>query len=177
MVNCMQFDIASVYDPIDNIDDRKKARAIMEYIEFCRQSGNKGIEWYESLIAQIVLTRCGVRTILAIVRTCGAYVRYTSNDYRIFVQAVYNHFVTMQLNADSLLIGILPLSTKPIVKFKTSQFQYIKLNEPAVIFPLNHPSDLVSNTGLIMTSKVINYHPIWNAFETLNTIYVNIDRG
>ena len=42
----------------------------------------------------------------------------------------------------------------------------------AIVAPIDHTSDLVSNSGPAMTTPVINYDKSTGRFETLNTIYL-----
>lgn len=60
---------------------------------------------------------------------------------------------------------------KPVVKYKYDLNNFIKVGESAYVFPLNHPSSLVSNTKLIQTSRVISFDENTGNFETVNTIY------
>lgn len=46
-----------------------------------------------------------------------------------------------------------------------------KLGSSALVLPLDHPSDLVSNEKLIMTSQVVSGPDDAGCFETLNTRY------
>lgn len=46
----------------------------------------------------------------------------------------------------------------------------IKVGYVTVVQPTNHPSELVSNTKPVVTSRVVALHP--DGFETLNTIYL-----
>lgn len=60
---------------------------------------------------------------------------------------------------------------KPVVKYKYDLNNFIKVGESAYVFPLNHPSSLVSNTKLVRTSRVISFDKNTGNFETINTIY------
>lgn len=46
-----------------------------------------------------------------------------------------------------------------------------KLGSSAMVLPVDHPSDLVSNEKLIVTSQVVNGPDEAGCFETLNTRY------
>lgn len=59
--------------------------------------------------------------------------------------------------------------SKPIVHYMPTKFDVIKLNTGALIHPLDHPSDRVSNKEFVVTSKVIAIDDF--GFETQNTIY------
>lgn len=58
---------------------------------------------------------------------------------------------------------------KPIVNYK-SLHSVLKIGDPALVRPINHPSSLVSNTKMILTSIIVS---IGNDgfFETQNTFY------
>lgn len=61
------------------------------------------------------------------------------------------------------------MKTKPIVLY-SFVFEPIILGQSAIVQPINHPGELVSNTTLAKTSpvvKIINDY----SFETENTIY------
>jgi len=47
----------------------------------------------------------------------------------------------------------------------------ITVGSGAIVVPIDHPSDLVSNTKPVMTSKVISYDKKTGVFETLNSVY------
>lgn len=60
---------------------------------------------------------------------------------------------------------------KPVVLYRNDGTQRIMgVNVRALVTPIDHPSDLVSNTGPVLTSPVIRIGT-WGEFETLNTIY------
>lgn len=44
----------------------------------------------------------------------------------------------------------------------------------AYLTPIDHTSDLVSNTKLVRTSKVVSYDEATGRLETLNSIYVPV---
>jgi len=62
--------------------------------------------------------------------------------------------------------------TKPTVQYKDDPFSMILIGRPAYIHPIDHPSDLVSNEGMVKTSRVVSYDPETGSFETVNTKYV-----
>lgn len=59
---------------------------------------------------------------------------------------------------------------KPIVLYRTNRNQVIKPGQPALVWPVDHPSPLVSNTTAVLTSPVISIGPM-GQFETMNTRY------
>ena len=63
---------------------------------------------------------------------------------------------------------------KPIVQYDPSKGSYINVGESAFVFPIDHPSLLVSNTKFISTSEVIICDTTTGVFETLNTEYVPV---
>ena len=63
---------------------------------------------------------------------------------------------------------------KPIVRYDTSMGSYINIGESASVFPIDHPSSLVSNTKFVSTSEVIICDTTTGVFETLNTEYVPV---
>lgn len=60
---------------------------------------------------------------------------------------------------------------KQIVNYKPSDTDFIQVGCRATIIPTNHPSLLVSNTRIAVTTEVISYNKETGEFETLNTIY------
>lgn len=60
---------------------------------------------------------------------------------------------------------------KKIVHYKKDSDVHIYVGASAVVFPIDHPGPLVSNTKYIQTSTVISYNRATGEFETLNTIY------
>ena len=64
---------------------------------------------------------------------------------------------------------------KPTVKYDYSEFKHIMVGFPAMVYPLDHPSHLVSNSEIVETSKVLNIDG--RTFETENTIYVGVEEG
>ena len=64
---------------------------------------------------------------------------------------------------------------KPFVNYKPTATQFIRVGESACVFPINHESNLVSNTTLIATSEVINYDKETGRFETRNTVYIPVE--
>lgn len=63
------------------------------------------------------------------------------------------------------------IKIKPIVHYIINEHNRIKLARRAVLQPIDHPSSLVSNTKLVLTSKVIMHNKDSGEFETENTIY------
>jgi hypothetical protein len=61
------------------------------------------------------------------------------------------------------------LKIKPIVQYLPSNFNVIKKGKRAYIFPIDHPSELVSNNTMVMTSPVVEVGATY--FETENTLY------
>ena len=61
------------------------------------------------------------------------------------------------------------IKIKPVVHFFPTKMDYIKVGTPALIHPIDHPSELVSNKELARTSEVINITD--DGFETRNTVY------
>lgn len=59
--------------------------------------------------------------------------------------------------------------TKPVVNYKDLHF--CAVGASALVVPVNHPSELVSNTGPVRTSTVQSYDADTGVFETLNTRY------
>lgn len=59
--------------------------------------------------------------------------------------------------------------SKQIVQYIKSPQNIIKVGSRAFIKPINHPSDLVSNTTFVLTSTVRQIFD--GGFETRNTIY------
>lgn len=60
---------------------------------------------------------------------------------------------------------------KPVVQYLRNKAQFICVGFGARVQPIDHPSELVSNTSWIVTSKVISYDIKTGEFETLNTKY------
>lgn len=58
---------------------------------------------------------------------------------------------------------------KPMVGYKN--VEHLELGQSALVFPVDHPSPLVSNKKWILTSPVIKIEDDGQVFETLNTIY------
>ena len=65
--------------------------------------------------------------------------------------------------------------SKPIVHYEISKDNLIKEGIGALIAPIDHPSDNVSNTVIAHTSNVLHYNEAANTFETNNTIYIGVD--
>lgn len=62
------------------------------------------------------------------------------------------------------------MTNKTVVTYDTSK-EHFFIGAVAFVHPIDHPSELVSNTKLIRTSRVVR-HMVNGEFETLNTIYV-----
>lgn len=63
---------------------------------------------------------------------------------------------------------------KPTVRYTPSQMDYINVGQGACVFPVDHPSDLVTNQRVCHTSTVLWYDNITGEFETKNTKYVPV---
>jgi hypothetical protein len=74
-----------------------------------------------------------------------------------------------------LKIGIIKLPpAKPVVHF-SGYVSSIAIGQRAFVMPLDHPSDLVSNSKIAMTSIVqsfVSNNGVVESFETENTCYV-----
>mgnify|MGYP006959942198 CR=1 FL=1 len=64
---------------------------------------------------------------------------------------------------------------KQVVKYNLDQYSSIVKNRNARVYPIDHPSDLVSNYELAFTSTVIAVNG--DDFETLNTKYIGVHAG
>lgn len=62
--------------------------------------------------------------------------------------------------------------SKPTVRYDTFLPFYIVVGESATVFPIDHPSPLVSNQKFVNTSEVVYYSKSTGVFETQNTKYV-----
>lgn len=62
------------------------------------------------------------------------------------------------------------IKIKPIVQYLPSNFNYIQKGKRAMVSPLDHPGELVSNTTMVITSPVVEVGDTW--FETENTRYI-----
>jgi hypothetical protein len=63
--------------------------------------------------------------------------------------------------------------TKPVVKYRRNLFHHIRVGEPALVYPIDHPdNERVSNTGIVQTSLVLSYESALGRFETENTKYI-----
>ena len=60
---------------------------------------------------------------------------------------------------------------KPVVLYRPTLADRIKVGMPAFVLPINHPSALVSNTTFIWTSPVQSVDEKHGEFETMNTLY------
>lgn len=61
---------------------------------------------------------------------------------------------------------------KPTVQYDATRPCFIREGAHATITPINHPSLLVSNNGVAVTSTVLVYNKETGEFETENTKYV-----
>jgi len=59
---------------------------------------------------------------------------------------------------------------KPVVLYRVNDYQHIAVGAPAVVWPTNHPSLLVSNNACCITT-VVERLDNDGEFETANTIY------
>lgn len=64
------------------------------------------------------------------------------------------------------------MTHKKVVQYKTGPGQYIRVGQRAIVWPIDHYSELVSNEKAVMTSVVLSYDAVTGNFETQNTIYV-----
>jgi hypothetical protein len=62
------------------------------------------------------------------------------------------------------------MSSKPVVRYET--LVTCEVGHCAYVYPVDHPSELVSNTELVMTSAVVSFDPATGEFETRNSCYV-----
>lgn len=64
--------------------------------------------------------------------------------------------------------------TKPIVRYNHLDLEAfpVIVGQRAIVTPIDHNSNRVSNNGPAYTSPVISYDKETGQFETLNTIYV-----
>jgi hypothetical protein len=69
--------------------------------------------------------------------------------------------------------------SKPIVHYDrdASMKSTIRVGNSAIVRPLDHTSEWVSNTQLIATSSVVKNNNKTGIFETLNSIYVPINKS
>ena len=63
-------------------------------------------------------------------------------------------------------------SAKAEVKYDLNQYNRVCLGRGAVVFPMNHPSEAVSNKVASCTSEVVSIEGA--DFETRNTRYVGV---
>jgi len=63
---------------------------------------------------------------------------------------------------------------KPLVHYKIAHNNKIKIGEPAIIQPIDHPSGYATNTTWSVTSEVLKYSEEDHLFETLNTMYQGV---
>jgi len=62
-------------------------------------------------------------------------------------------------------------SNKPVVRYHKDKGESIHVGVCAFIYPIDHPSPLVSNQGMVRTSMVIGHDVMTGDFETMNTCY------
>jgi hypothetical protein len=63
---------------------------------------------------------------------------------------------------------------KPLVHYK--QLVLCKMGSGALVVPVDHPSELVSNRGPIYTSPVVDGPDVEGRFETANTRYAPLPK-
>lgn len=61
---------------------------------------------------------------------------------------------------------------KRTVHYKLGDMSYIKAGQKARVYPVDHTSQLVSNTTLVLTSEVRVYDKTTGVFETENSVYI-----
>ena len=59
-----------------------------------------------------------------------------------------------------------------IVHYKGKPMFELEVGQPAYVHPIDHPSELVSNTKLVKTSLVTEIHKD-GTFRTENTLYIH----
>lgn len=64
---------------------------------------------------------------------------------------------------------------KPVVHYDPSKTFMIEVGVSGFICPVDHPSELVSNTKIVRTSIVKKHDKSTGVFETENTIYRPIE--
>lgn len=67
------------------------------------------------------------------------------------------------------------IKIKPLVHYKRDEHNKIKKGQYAIVQPTDHPSVIVSNTRMVLTSIVKSYDKETGIFETENTIYHPVD--
>ena len=65
---------------------------------------------------------------------------------------------------------------KPVVQYAPSKYDVIVSGMSAYIFPVDHPSNYVSNETAVRTSTVVVVHED-GSFETKNTLYKPLKGG
>ena len=63
---------------------------------------------------------------------------------------------------------------KPIVHYEIHKDNHIIDGYSAIIKPIDHPSDRVSNESFVQTTIVKNYNEEDHTFETVNTFYQGV---
>lgn len=61
---------------------------------------------------------------------------------------------------------------KPTVRYNLNEVYRITVGMPAMVHPIDHSSEFVSNENIVETSRVLNVDG--HTFETENTIYVGV---
>ncbi len=64
----------------------------------------------------------------------------------------------------------LQTAAKPVVHYRALSGS-VRVGQPALVYPVDHPGDLVSNSQFARTSTVLHYRRASGEFETLNTVY------
>lgn len=62
------------------------------------------------------------------------------------------------------------MNRKQVVFYKSDVLPIVKVGQRAVVYPLNHPSERVSNRSAALTTAVLAIRE-GGVFETLNSIY------
>lgn len=65
-------------------------------------------------------------------------------------------------------------SNKPVVKYRPSESDRIRVGHPAYVHPVDHTSPLVSNKRFVFTSPVVSKSDD-GSFETRNSVYVPVN--
>ena len=71
-------------------------------------------------------------------------------------------------------IGSEETNSKKEVYYKELAYEP-SLGGCAFLWPINHPSKLISNQQFVQTSRVVAYDPETKIIETLNTIYIPLE--
>lgn len=65
---------------------------------------------------------------------------------------------------------------KPVVYYNKDKASFVSIGKSAMVYPLNHSSNRVSNRSVCMTSDVVSHNENTGLFETLNSVYVPITK-